>query len=646
MKMPLSLPKKVAKAQMKLIAYSSGSIYLEKALNQKKLLVGSCEHADIRIQNAKISHYHAFLLIDDNGGTLIDLASENGCYINGERSDKAFFSVGDSLSFGDIEFHVEDLHDGEKHAVIDLDANCEKIDESLIKEKLPELPPLPGLVVIDGEYCDIVFDDDQFEPLSQLPLENVPLNIEEFINPENKDEEIIPIARVSKEKALEVMVLSNGVVLSVDYFSSQKAHAYASPLQHTNKSIHVPGLEGVDNIPFLKSQKGQVTIQGLPGFSCTNLKEKCPISIGPGQSYQFKPQDILSFNFGTLQLMIREVDAPASLRMAPFFGRERAAKIQMTKVFSAMMSIALLLLLVDLTVDPPEKEIAVIYREAIKAPEPSTEKASEEVAKVDTDTGVKPTEQSEEAPRMAKQADPTPKPAPAKPQKAPPTPTPPTPEVAQAAPAASQATQAEVQTETKTYQFQMRSQMANLINNDRPNPSNVQNPSRAVAAVQGFQAQANSQAGDLSADTSGAIGSLGQDFAGDYDTSAGTKGLASKKGIDTTYIDPKTVVLGSMDPELLRRILQEYLPQFRHCYQQELERQGDLLQGVVDMNFRIEPDGKVSRVNIRTKNAAFSDRGVQCMTGVLRIIDFPKPKGGGVVDVRQPLNFSSSRARL
>jgi outer membrane biosynthesis protein TonB len=644
MKMPLSIQKKARKAQMKLIAYSAGTIFIEKALNQKKLLVGSSEHADIRIENAKISHYHAFLLIDDNGATLIDLASENGCYINGERSDKAFFSIGDTVSFGDIEFHVQDLHDSESSPVIDHDIHCEKIDENLLREKQPELPPLPGLVVIDGEYCDIVFDDEQFKPLETLPLNTLDLNLSSYINPEDKDEEVVPIARVSKAKALEVIVMTNGVILSVDYFSSQKAQAYASPVHHTKKAIHVPALEGVDNIPFLTASKGVVTIKGLPGFTCSNLKDKIQLPIGSGQSYTFKPQDILSFNLGTLQIMIREVDSPASLRLAPFFGRERAAKVQMTKVFSALMSFALLLLLVDLSVDPPEKEIAIIYREAIKAPEPSTEKASEEVAKIDTDTGVKQTEQSEEAPRMAKQAQPTPKPAQSKPQPA--QPTPPTPEVAQAQPAASQPVQAEVQTETKTYQFQMRSQMANLINNDRPNPTEVQNPSRAVAAVQGFQAKANAQAGDLAADTSGAIGSLGQDFAGDYDSSAGTKGLASKKGIDTTYIDPKTVVLGSMDPELLRRILQEYLPQFRHCYQQELERQGDLLQGVVDMNFRIEPDGKVSRVNIRTKNAAFSERGVQCMSGVLRIIDFPKPKGGGVVDVRQPLNFSSSRARL
>ena len=100
-----------------------------------------------------------------------------------------------------------------------------------------------------------------------------------------------------------------------------------------------------------------------------------------------------------------------------------------------------------------------------------------------------------------------------------------------------------------------------------------------------------------------------------------------------------------MDPELLRKILAEYLPQFRHCYQQELQKQEDV-EGVLDMNFRIGKDGKVSKINIKAKDSRFSGGGVNCMASVLRLIDFPKPKGGGIVDVRQPLNFFSERAKI
>ena len=100
-----------------------------------------------------------------------------------------------------------------------------------------------------------------------------------------------------------------------------------------------------------------------------------------------------------------------------------------------------------------------------------------------------------------------------------------------------------------------------------------------------------------------------------------------------------------MDPELLRKILREYLPQFRHCYQKELERNGNT-EGVVEMNFRIMSDGAVSKIKIGSKGAKFSKVGSGCMAGVLKLIDFPKPKGGGVVDVRQPLNFFSEQEKV
>ena len=99
-----------------------------------------------------------------------------------------------------------------------------------------------------------------------------------------------------------------------------------------------------------------------------------------------------------------------------------------------------------------------------------------------------------------------------------------------------------------------------------------------------------------------------------------------------------------MDPELLRKILQQYLPQFRHCYQQELVYNSEDIRGIVDLNFEILGSGKVSKVNIKAKDNRFSKKGIDCMGKVLSIIDFPKPKGGGRVAVRQPLNFFSEKS--
>src|SRR5690606_38669408 len=97
----------------------------------------------------------------------------------------------------------------------------------------------------------------------------------------------------------------------------------------------------------------------------------------------------------------------------------------------------------------------------------------------------------------------------------------------------------------------------------------------------------------------------GSDKKGSGSASYGSRGLASKSGFDSSYLEPKTVVLGSMDPELLRKILREYIPQFRHCYQQELIANSDKIKGVIDLNFTIGPQGKVAKHNIKAKDARF-----------------------------------------
>lgn len=141
----------------------------------------------------------------------------------------------------------------------------------------------------------------------------------------------------------------------------------------------------------------------------------------------------------------------------------------------------------------------------------------------------------------------------------------------------------------------------------------------------------NQGPGKLSAESSGSS------------ISSSSRGIASKSGFDTSSIDKNTVVRGSMDPEVLRRILREYIPQFRHCYQQELIYNSEKIKGILDLDFTINAQGKTSRYTVHAKDAQFSQRGKDCMGKVLVIIEFPKPKGGGIVDVTQPLNFFAEK---
>ena len=155
--------------------------------------------------------------------------------------------------------------------------------------------------------------------------------------------------------------------------------------------------------------------------------------------------------------------------------------------------------------------------------------------------------------------------------------------------------------------------------------------------------------GTVQGEGGGAIGKVGSGGGGGGEGDGkgwGAGGLGGQGGRGVASVSAKTVVMGSIDPELLRKILRQYLPQFRHCYQKELSFGGEGAGGVLDLNFTINGDGQVKKYNVETENGQFSTQGRNCVGEVLGMIDFPKPKGGGLVDVRQPLNFSSETAKI
>ena len=93
-----------------------------------------------------------------------------------------------------------------------------------------------------------------------------------------------------------------------------------------------------------------------------------------------------------------------------------------------------------------------------------------------------------------------------------------------------------------------------------------------------------------------------------------------------------------MDPDVIRRILRENLPQFRHCYQKVLDQSSSSFSGVIDMNFIIGATGNVTKAGVSSSsNIPGSVRG--CVVNVLKGIQFPSPLGGGEVEVNQPFNF-------
>ncbi len=637
---PLAISKN-ALTIFRLVHYHQGELKNQFLLDKKKLLVGRAEHCDIVIDNPHISHYHAFIIMDEEGGKVIDLGSDNGVYINGQRTSQSYFSGGDKIHFGTTELSIEESTYDQPLQFIDQDkGKVEKVAEDYITELPDELPPHPGLVVIDGEYCDIKFDESWYTTSSTIhAFENI-IDTEEFIDVvENPEDEIKDIIKASDGKAIEVTVISMGTILSVDYIPLNKNKTtHLSATVKKRNTLLFEALESEDRLPFVKVSAEGVTLFEIPGLECSNISNNgtCPFQGNSQSTYRL--DDLWMYKVGTLQIMIKTVDCPPHLKVSPFFQPDHRFRKEAGKVFGIVMGLMLLLLFVDITKPEPEKKIAVIYRKkATKTEKPSDKKSSSVAEKESKDQGIKKNNQSKKQPKMAKKTPKTPK----KTQKV--TKKKQVAKKSQTKPApAPKVTKAP---KVKAYKLKLNNKYSSLFKaNKSLTNSNMKTRSATTGSAKGFAAS-NSAQGNFKSKVSGNVSTLGQDFSGNYDSSTGLKGVAGKKGINTAFSSAKTVVLGSMDPELLRRILREYIPQFQHCYQQELEI-NEAVKGVVDLKFRILGSGKVSKVGIKTKRSRFSKRGSGCMTRVLRSINFPRPKGGGVVDVRQPLNFFSEKGKL
>lgn len=140
------------------------------------------------------------------------------------------------------------------------------------------------------------------------------------------------------------------------------------------------------------------------------------------------------------------------------------------------------------------------------------------------------------------------------------------------------------------------------------------------------------------------IGSLTGSAKGTIDSSKGFDGLATKGSITVAGVPVERISVSTIDPDAIRRILRDNIPQFRSCYQKDLDtaKNPEGLQGRVNFKFKIIGNGSVSNASVSSEDIA-SDRVRDCVINVLNGIRFPAPGGGRTVEVYQPINFYPKR---
>lgn len=140
------------------------------------------------------------------------------------------------------------------------------------------------------------------------------------------------------------------------------------------------------------------------------------------------------------------------------------------------------------------------------------------------------------------------------------------------------------------------------------------------------------------------VGSLTGAAKGKIDSSKGFEGLASKGSVMVAGVPTEKIALSVINPDEIRRLLREAIPQFRYCYQSELDatQKAEGLQGRITFRFKIGGNGRVTTSDI-VSDEITSDKVRDCMRNVLFGIQFPKPAGGKIVEVSQPMNLYPKR---
>jgi hypothetical protein len=139
----------------------------------------------------------------------------------------------------------------------------------------------------------------------------------------------------------------------------------------------------------------------------------------------------------------------------------------------------------------------------------------------------------------------------------------------------------------------------------------------------------------------GAVGTKGRGGGlGGYGTGVG--GMGRKSDRDVSISAGTATVMGSLDRELVRKVIQDHAAQIRYCYEQQLALDPKL-EGKVSLRWIINGDGRASNAQVDTSATTLLNAEIhRCMMARVSSWEFPKPKGGGVAVITYPWILRSS----
>ncbi len=625
-------------------------------INRSRSLVGSSETCDIVLKDSTISGVHAILEIKGNNFKLYDMNSENGSYINNEKIVVQNFKLGDELKFGGKQYIFQEFKEEDVPPPI-LDMLSEKKTNS-------DLPTMPKSFSLDVDTNDNI-------PYLIYPLaKDTKAEFSEYIFEDV--ESLYPIFNYNLDlESVEVIIMFKNRIYSVDYISlKENYNYYLSGKSDDKNSLEYAYLGKNEKLPFIHVNNQDVVVETIPGYKCTNIGGDRPIESDAGLNVSLGENCILCMSQNDLQVFIRRSSAPPNVRSAPFLRRDPELK---RNIIVTLAIVALFLLTTSLfevnneleKEKAPERIATILYKKPAvtkaiaktrkrnkKVVQKSSKKRNQEskksnkISKIKTKVNKKKTKAKVKVAGL-KSSNKIKKVKKATPRKG---------KVNKKLQVVRKKSKSSGANSTRKTVSKRRSNIKNAKGsidtyksvNFKSTISNLMAKGGSTKSLQvakdtvedsGDTSITGSESSTLKrAKVSQNIGSLSGAASGTLDSKKGVSGLVDKKSIYTAGLPFKTVILGGMDPDTIRKILIDHIPQFRYCYQKVLDRAQKEFQGIVKLDFVIGASGHVTKAAADSvEQMPFEVQG--CVVNVLKGIRFPEPLGGGIVEVSQPMNF-------
>lgn len=644
-----------------------------------RILLGRTESCDLIVNHDSVSAVHAVMEIFDDRAVVYDMNSTNGTYVNDDKIVVKEIRNGDFIRLADVEFEFQE-YSPEAALPPVLDTLEPARGEASIRVP-PALPVEPSSApktlprsapAVSAEVPSIVY------PLASDPK----AEFSEYIFEDKQ--ELYPIFKYETAKqAVEVIILFKDQVFSIDYLPEGKHTYFIAGALTKDEELEFPYLGRNERFPFVEVRGSAAIVHTLPGFGVFLLSDKKKDTGHVGTDIELHGQDLLRLQKGDLQIFVRNVQAPPTILSAPILKRDPEFRKYLALFLFIVGMITVSFNVIEVPEDErkneeaPERLATILYKQRLTVAENPLINKTEDAPKVAQKSPKqtvtekpKPQEKPEvvKKPDVVQTADQSKKPDPGK-KTAPEkkivkqgtTPvTKPTNQVVGSAPAKGTPKAVGAKTPTAYSQVETKSAGHVEVYKSADFTSSVSSIVAKGGSLSGVKTQgvAGSGGGSGAVGVSTGVfggtgtvktstittnqGSLVGAATGVLGDSKGAEGLSSKRMIYTAGIPSNLVVLGSMDPDLIRRRLLEFLPQFRSCYQKELDTKGSEINGVIKLNFVIGSTGHVSKAGIDGSTPLPRDVS-GCVVNVLRGITFPEPTGGGTVEVNVPMNFQPKK---